>query len=67
MSAVPGVRDVRSVRSRAMASGVLLVEVTIGVDRNTSVEAAHRVSDAVEARLHTELGASSVTVHVEPA
>jgi cation diffusion facilitator family transporter len=67
LSAIPGVVDVRSVRSRAMASGVLLVEVTIGVDRSTSVEAAHRVSDAVEARLHTELGASSVTVHVEPA
>jgi len=67
LSAVTGVMDVRAVRSRAMASGVLLVEVTIGVDRNMSVEAAHRVSDAVEARLHTELGASSVTVHVEPA
>lgn len=67
LSAVPGVVDVRSVRSRAMASGVLLVEVTIGVDRNMSVEAAHRVSDAVEGRLHTELGASSVTVHIEPA
>ena len=67
LSVVPGVLDVRSVRSRAMASGVLLVEVTIGVDRNMPVEAAHRVSDAVEARLHTELGASSVTVHIEPA
>lgn len=67
LSAVPGVLDVRSVRSRAMASGVLLVEVTIGVDRATSVEAAHRVADAVEARLHTELGASSVSVHIEPA
>lgn len=67
LSAVPGVVDVRSVRSRAMSSGVLLVEVTIGVERATSVEAAHRVADAVEARLHTELGASSVTVHIEPA
>ena len=67
LSAVPGVLDVRSVRSRAMASGVLLVEVTVGVDGATSVEAAHRVADAVEARLHTELGASSVAVHIEPA
>jgi cation diffusion facilitator family transporter len=67
LSAVPGVSDVRSVRSRAMASGVLLVEVTIGVERTMSVEAAHRVADAVEARLHTELGASGVTVHIEPA
>lgn len=67
LSAVPGVLDVRSVRSRAMASGVPLVEVTIGVDHATSVESAHRVADAVEARLRTELGASSVTVHIEPA
>jgi cation diffusion facilitator family transporter len=67
LSAVPGVLDIRSVRSRAMASGVPMVEVTIGVERATSVEAAHRVADAVEARLHTELGASSVTVHIEPA
>jgi len=67
LSAVPGVLDVRSVRSRAMASGVPLIEVTIGVDRATSVDSAHRVADAVEARLRTELGASSVTVHIEPA
>lgn len=67
LSAVPGVVDIRSVRSRAMASGVPMVEVTIGVERATSVEAAHRVADAVEVRLHTELGASSVTVHIEPA
>ena len=67
LSALPGVADVRSVRSRAMTSGVLLVDVTIGVDRQQSVEAAHRVADAVESRLQTELGASSVSVHIEPA
>ena len=64
---VPLVKDVRTVRSRAMSSGVLLVEATIGVDGSIPVEEAHRVADAVEDRLGTELGASQVTVHVEPA
>ncbi|HEY7877427.1 MAG TPA: cation diffusion facilitator family transporter [Gemmatimonadaceae bacterium] len=67
LAGVSQVMDVRTVRSRAMPSGVLLVEVTIAVDRTISVEKAHQVADAVEARLDTELGASQVTVHVEPA
>lgn len=67
VSDIPRVTDVRSVRSRAMASGVLLAEVTIGVRGSITVEDAHRVADAVEDRLAEELGASEVTVHVEPA
>lgn len=67
VAGVPRVVDVRSIRSRAMASGVLLVDVTIAVDGSIPVEEAHRVADAVEDRLDTELGASQVTVHIEPA
>lgn len=66
LSAIPEINDVRTVRSRAMASGVLFAEVTIGVDASTTVEEAHRIADAVEDRLAQELGASEVTVHVEP-
>jgi divalent metal cation (Fe/Co/Zn/Cd) transporter len=49
-----------------MASGVLFAEVTICVDAHTTVQEAHRIADAVEERLADQLGASEVTVHVEP-
>jgi cation diffusion facilitator family transporter len=64
---VPQVTDVRLVRSRAMSSGLLFAEVTIGVAAPTSVAEAHAIADAVEARIITGLGAAEVTVHVEPA
>jgi cation diffusion facilitator family transporter len=66
LSSIPGISNVPSVRSRAMASGVLFAEVTICVDASTTVEEAHRIADAVEAHLADRLGASEVTVHVEP-
>jgi cation diffusion facilitator family transporter len=66
LSVIPGISDVPTVRSRAMASGVLFAEVTICVDANTTVQDAHRIADAVEERLAEKLGASEVTVHVEP-
>jgi cation diffusion facilitator family transporter len=66
LSAIPGISEVPTVRSRAMASGVLFAEVTICVDAHTTVQEAHRIADAVEERLADQLGASEVTVHVEP-
>lgn len=66
LSAIPEITDVRTVRSRAMASGVLFAEVTIGVAASTTVQEAHRIADAVEDLLARKLGASEVTVHVEP-
>jgi cation diffusion facilitator family transporter len=65
--AVPGVSEVRSVRSRRTATELLFAEVTVGVRANSTVAAAHDVADAVEARIGDVLGASEVTVHVEPA
>ena len=56
LSAIPGISGVPSVRSRAMASGVLFAELTICVDASTTVEKAHQIADAVEARLAEELG-----------
>jgi len=44
----------------------LFAEVTIGVAAHTTVAEAHAVADAVEARIGEHLGASEVTVHVEP-
>ena len=65
--AIPSIVDVRSIRSRSKASGVLFAEVTIVVARSTTVEDAHELADEVEAAIAQEFGASEVTVHVEPA
>jgi cation diffusion facilitator family transporter len=63
---VPGVRDVRGVRSRFTSSGILFAELTIGVAGTVSVEDAHAIADAVEKKIAELLGAAEVTVHVEP-
>jgi cation diffusion facilitator family transporter len=67
VAAIPNVVDVRTVRSRAIASDVLFAEVTIGVNGETTVEQAHQIADTVEEKISKELGVSEVLVHVEPA
>jgi len=64
---VPGVEGVRAVRSRRTSSGHLFVELTILVAGRTSVEAAHELTDEVEAAMGRELGGAEAIVHVEPA
>jgi cation diffusion facilitator family transporter len=66
VGAIPRIADVRDVRSRSTASGVLFAEVTIGVAAGTSVETAHELADEVEEQIGRTLGDSRVTVHVEP-
>jgi cation diffusion facilitator family transporter len=66
VESIPRIAEVRSVRSRAGASGVVFAEVTVGVDGSTSVADAHAIADEVEGRIAEALGASEVTVHVEP-
>jgi cation diffusion facilitator family transporter len=63
---IPRIAEVRSVRSRAGASGVVFAEVTVGVAGSTSVADAHAIADEVENRIAEALGASEVVVHVEP-
>ena len=63
---IPQISDVRMVRSRYAASGLLFAELTIVVDGASSVAEAHHLADQVEARITEQLGASDVTVHVEP-
>ena len=64
---VPGIHDVRKMRSRFTASGQLFADVTIVVGGGTSVDDAHQLADAVEAAIERAFGTSEVTVHVEPA
>jgi cation diffusion facilitator family transporter len=63
---VPGILDVRTVRSRYTASGILFAELTIVVPRRTTVEHAHELADRVEAVIAGRYGATEVTVHIEP-
>ena len=63
---IPRIGEVRMVRSRYAASGLLFAELTIVVDGDSTVAEAHELADEVEARITQQLGASDVTVHVEP-
>jgi cation diffusion facilitator family transporter len=67
VASVPGVVDVRDVRSRFTPSGLLFAELTIVVPGEVSVAEGHAVADRVEERIAAGLGAGPVTVHVEPA
>jgi divalent metal cation (Fe/Co/Zn/Cd) transporter len=62
---VPGVIEVRHVRSRA-AGANSFAEVTIAVSGQATVADAHALADAVEAAVAARLGGGQVTVHVEP-
>ena len=62
---VGGVRSAYGIRSRS-AAGVTFAELTIGVDGKLSVDEAHGIADAVEARLHSHLQLDNVFVHIEP-
>jgi cation diffusion facilitator family transporter len=62
---VDGVRSAYAIRSRT-AAALSFAEVTIAVDGEQNVATAHRIADAVEARLRDRLGFYQVQVHVEP-
>ena len=64
---IPGIVEVRGVRSRYTASGILFAELTIAVPGATPVDRAHALADRVEEALASTYGAAEITVHVEPA
>jgi cation diffusion facilitator family transporter len=64
---IPGIVEVRGVRSRYTASGVLFAELTIAVPGATQVEMAHSLADRVEEAVASTYGPADITVHVEPA
>ncbi len=63
--AVDGVIRAYGIRSRGSRDRHF-AELTIAVNGSTSVEAAHRIADAVEARLRSDIQLHEVTVHIEP-
>jgi cation diffusion facilitator family transporter len=62
---VNGVHSAYQIRSRG-APHRRFAEVTIAVDGGATVDAAHRIADAVEARLREQLQLHEVIVHIEP-
>ncbi len=63
--AVDGVKSAYAIRSRDGAAA-RYAEVTIAVDKDANVAAAHAIADEVEERLKRDLRLDEVTVHVEP-
>jgi len=64
---VPGVRDCRYIRTRG-GEGAVYVDLTVHVDGDMRLRAAHDVADRIEAALmaaHPEI--VDVVVHLEPA
>lgn len=64
---IPGLREIRRIKSRSSPSGLLFAELTVGVDGSCTVADAHATADRIEERIADKLGAAEVTVHVEPA
>ncbi|MGH6691955.1 MAG: cation diffusion facilitator family transporter, partial [Gammaproteobacteria bacterium] len=65
---VDGVKGAYGIRSRGgHGTQVRYAEVTIAVDRDANVAAAHAIADEVEERLKRDLALTEVTVHVEPS
>ncbi len=62
---VPGILEVRQVRSRA-AGPRAFAEITIAVSSSATVAEAHALADEVERLVAQRLGSAEVTVHVEP-
>jgi cation diffusion facilitator family transporter len=62
---VPGVETIGPVRVRQSGSATF-VDLTVGVDRSTSLEKAHQVAEVVESRVAALTRRGDVVVHVDP-
>ncbi len=62
---VPGVKEVRQVRSRLVESEIL-ADVIVSVDPKMSTEKSHHIADEIETILADTLNIHDVTVHIEP-
>lgn len=64
-SEVPGVAEVRRVRLRRSGAETF-ADVTISVDRGTTLERSHTIADQAEAAIRSVLPRADVVVHIEP-
>ena len=57
---IPGIVEVRGIRSRYTASGVLFAELTIAVPGTTPVDVAHALADRVEDAVASTYGPADI-------
>ncbi len=67
IAAVPGVREMRRLRTRTMGGRDAYADVGVFVDPYMSLTEAHRVSEAISKRLVTHVDEiTDICVHIEP-
>lgn len=64
--ALPGVQNVKRIRSRYTGSGTV-ADLVITVDPELSTEESHRIADDVENLLAQRFGIIDTSVHIEPS
>ncbi len=62
---IPGVRGVKSVRSRSTGDSTA-IDMVVTVDSSMNLSAAHAIADAIEEKLRADLRVEDATIHVEP-
>jgi divalent metal cation (Fe/Co/Zn/Cd) transporter len=62
---VPGVLNCHSVASRGLLGRQVFIDMHLVV-KPTTVDAAHAITESVEARLEKLYGPARVTIHLEP-
>ena len=65
VTATPGVRDVRRVRSRWIGSA-RAVDMVVGVDPALPTVESHRIADVIEQMLERDFDVADVSIHIEP-
>ena len=62
---VPGVRRVKTVRSRSIGSSIA-IDMVVTVDSGITTAKAHAIADGIEEELKVRFAIDDVTIHVEP-
>ena len=65
ISSIPGVSEVRRVRTRSIGSAYS-ADVVVAVNNSLSIAESHGIADKIEAALEEDFGIEDITIHVEP-
>ncbi|TDQ36400.1 cation diffusion facilitator family transporter [Aureibacillus halotolerans] len=65
ISNVSGVKKTTDIKAR-MYGNQAVVDVTIEVDKDISVEESHRITDDIEDQMHQSYGVEMTHIHIEP-
>ncbi len=65
VKSVPGVRNVRRIRSRWIGTD-RAVDLVVDVDPALSTGASHAIADSIESLIESEFHVVDITVHIEP-